>query len=69
MNILFATTAFALLCGLLTFALLRWVLWDIDITALGSIVGLGAVIGGWLGGWIARRRAARAAPGADRDKG
>ena len=68
MKVVFATTACALLCGLLTFGLLRWVLWDIDINALGSIVGLGAITGGWLGGRFARRRAARDASGVGRDK-
>lgn len=60
MNTFLTSTAFALLCGLITYWLLRSIFWDIEIGALGTIIGLGAMAGAWLGAWIARRRAAAA---------
>jgi hypothetical protein len=60
MNTFLTSTAVALLFGLITYSLLRFLFWDIDIGAFGSIIGLGAAAGAGLGAWIARRRAATA---------
>lgn len=47
----------ALLGGLAAYGLFHWVLWDVPMASLGSLIGLAALIGGGLGSWLARRRA------------
>lgn len=61
---LVGTSIGALLAGLLTYALLRWQFWDIDMNALSGIVGAGAVAGGALGAWLVQRLSTNRKPGA-----
>lgn len=49
----------ALVGGMATYAMLGWLLYDVDIGKLAGIVGLGAVIGGALGARIGRGAATR----------
>jgi hypothetical protein len=58
-----SAAAVGALVGLVSYALLRWVFWDIDIAQFGGLIGACALAGAGLTAFWLRRQAAQSRKG------